>query len=179
MKHVSRSEKFQRRLLLKSAIFVGMGMCIFVYKTTLGSDDMQSISSVVHEMNLETRRLEAKSACNDTMIKGTRWCGTSKDYATCTWVSEYPQDAFTHEECQQGAVVLHFIGMFYMFMGLSIICDEFFVPALEEMTFARLKLSPDVAGATFMAAGGSAPELATSFIGTFTESTVGFGTSKC
>ena len=63
-----------------------------------------------------------------------------------------------------------------MFLGLSIICDEFFVPALEEMTFNRLKLDADVAGATFMAAGGSAPELATSFIGTFTGSSVGFGT---
>ena len=63
-----------------------------------------------------------------------------------------------------------------MFLGLSIICDEFFVPALEEMTFNRLQLDADVAGATFMAAGGSAPELATSFIGTFTGSSVGFGT---
>eukprot|EP00559_Dactyliosolen_fragilissimus_P007397 CAMPEP_0184871144 /NCGR_PEP_ID=MMETSP0580-20130426/40151_1 /TAXON_ID=1118495 /ORGANISM="Dactyliosolen fragilissimus" /LENGTH=474 /DNA_ID=CAMNT_0027373693 /DNA_START=567 /DNA_END=1988 /DNA_ORIENTATION=- len=34
----------------------------------------------------------------------------------------------------------------------------------------------DVSGATLMAAGGSAPELFTSFIGTFTKSDVGFGT---
>jgi len=40
----------------------------------------------------------------------------------------------------------------------------------------NLNLSDDVAGATFMAAGGSAPELFTSFIGTFQESAVGFGT---
>ncbi|KAH8066998.1 calcium, potassium:sodium antiporter [Aureococcus anophagefferens] len=37
-------------------------------------------------------------------------------------------------------------------------------------------LSDDVSGATLMAAGGSAPELATSFIGTFQGSTVGLGT---
>ena len=36
-------------------------------------------------------------------------------------------------------------------------------------------LSDDVAGATLMAAGGSAPELFTSAIGTFTGSSVGFG----
>jgi Ca2+/Na+ antiporter len=35
------------------------------------------------------------------------------------------------------------------------------------MTVAELKLSPDVAGATFMAAGSSAPELATVVIGVF------------
>ena len=39
-----------------------------------------------------------------------------------------------------------------------------------------LELSPDVAGATFMAAGGSAPELFTSLVGSFTDSNVGIGT---
>jgi len=38
-------------------------------------------------------------------------------------------------------------------------------------------MSPDTAGATWMAAGGSAPELFTSFVGTFFAGTnVGFGT---
>merc|ERR1712224_1056549 len=40
----------------------------------------------------------------------------------------------------------------------------------------NMKISDDVAGATLMAAGGSAPELATSFIGTFQQDAVGFGT---
>jgi len=53
---------------------------------------------------------------------------------------------------------------------------RYFVPALEVIT-DRVKVSDDVAGATFMAAGGSAPELFTSFIGTFiARSDVGFGT---
>ncbi len=59
----------------------------------------------------------------------------------------------------------------------AIACDEFFVPALEEMSSPRrMNLSMDVAGATLMAAGGSAPELFTSLFGTFQESEVGFGT---
>lgn len=50
------------------------------------------------------------------------------------------------------------------------------VPALEVLT-ETLDVPEDVAGATFMAAGGSAPELFTSFIGTFiADSDVGFGT---
>ena len=41
----------------------------------------------------------------------------------------------------------------------------------------QLKITPDVAGATFMAAGGSAPELFTSIIGVFiAKSDVGIGT---
>jgi hypothetical protein len=58
------------------------------------------------------------------------------------------------------------LGVLYMFIGLSIIADDFFVPALDLIS-EKLKLSPDVAGATLMAAGGSAPELFTSAIGTF------------
>jgi len=73
--------------------------------------------------------------------------------------------------------LLYIIGILYMFLALAIICDEFFVPALEELSGPRrMNLSMDVAGATLMAAGGSAPELATSLIGTFRQSEIGFGT---
>jgi K+-dependent Na+/Ca+ exchanger-like protein len=61
----------------------------------------------------------------------------------------------------------------YMFCALAIVCDEFFVPALECFV-DEFGISMDVAGATFMAAGGSMPELFTSYIATFKESEVGF-----
>ncbi len=68
-------------------------------------------------------------------------------------------------------------GVLYMFLALAIVCDEYFVPALEVMSGEyHLNLTPDISGATLMAAGGSAPELFTSFIGTFQQSEVGFGT---
>ena len=51
-----------------------------------------------------------------------------------------------------------------MFAGIAIVCDDYFVPALE-LIVQKLGLSDDVAGATFMAAGSSAPELFTSVIG--------------
>jgi len=46
-------------------------------------------------------------------------------------VSQYPDDLFTDESLFAGAHLLHFVGMIYMFLGLAIICDEFFVPSLE------------------------------------------------
>ncbi|XP_076850012.1 sodium/potassium/calcium exchanger 2-like isoform X6 [Brachyhypopomus gauderio] len=89
---------------------------------------------------------------------------------------EYPEDLFSLEERRQGAVVLHMIGMLYMFIALAMVCDEFFVPALT-VIIEKLAISDDVAGATFMAAGGSAPELFTSVIGVFiSHSNVGIGT---
>uniref|UniRef100_A0A8C6T764 Sodium/calcium exchanger membrane region domain-containing protein n=1 Tax=Neogobius melanostomus TaxID=47308 RepID=A0A8C6T764_9GOBI len=89
---------------------------------------------------------------------------------------DYPPDIFSLEKRRQGAVVLHMFGMIYMFIALAIVCDEFFVPALTVIT-EKFSISDDVAGATFMAAGGSAPELFTSIIGVFiSHSNVGIGT---
>lgn len=89
---------------------------------------------------------------------------------------EYPTGIFSTEQLQNGCVVLHIIGICYMFLALSIVCDEFFVPALHVIS-DNLAISDDVAGATFMAAGGSAPELFTSFLGVFVaKSNIGFGT---
>lgn len=88
----------------------------------------------------------------------------------------FPPDLFTPEQRRDGAVVLHVVGMGYMFVALAIVCDEFFVPALD-VIIERLAISDDVAGATFMAAGGSAPELFTSIIGVFVSfDDVGIGT---
>ncbi|OWF47736.1 sodium/potassium/calcium exchanger 2-like isoform X2 [Mizuhopecten yessoensis] len=90
--------------------------------------------------------------------------------------SLYPPEIFTDEQLKHGAVCCHVVGMIYMFVALAIVCDEFFVPSLGCIT-TRLKISEDVAGATFMAAGGSAPELFTSLIGVFlSKSNVGIGT---
>ena len=90
--------------------------------------------------------------------------------------SHFPPDLFSLEQKRHGAVILHIVGVIYMFVALALVCDEFFIPALE-IVAQSLKLSDDVAGATFMAAGGSAPEFFTSVVGVFfARNAVGFGT---
>merc|ERR1740133_704665 len=59
---------------------------------------------------------------------------------------------------RQLVVVIHCIGITYMLIGLNLVCDVYFTGALEKMV-EKWQVKPDVAGATFMAAGGSAPEL--------------------
>merc|ERR1719495_827845 len=71
-------------------------------------------------------------------------------------VRKYPTDLFSDEALKNGAHILHLIGLLYMFLAIAIVCDEFFVPALEVIV-DRFDIAHDVAGATFMAAGGSAP----------------------
>lgn len=88
----------------------------------------------------------------------------------------FPKDLFTREERRRGALLLHVLGVMYMFVALAIVCDEFFVPSLD-VIIEKLEITDDVAGATFMAAGGSAPELFTSVIGVFVSfDDVGIGT---
>lgn len=88
----------------------------------------------------------------------------------------FPTDLFTLEQRREGALILHVLGVVYMFVALAIVCDEFFVPALD-VIIEKLDITDDVAGATFMAAGGSAPELFTSVIGVFVSfDDVGIGT---
>mmetsp|Transcript_21657 Transcript_21657/g.61348 ORF Transcript_21657/g.61348 Transcript_21657/m.61348 type:complete len:782 (+) Transcript_21657:95-2440(+) len=70
-------------------------------------------------------------------------------------------------------LILYIPALLYMFIALAIICDEFFVPSLE-MFVEHYGISMDIAGATFMAAGGSMPELFTSLISVFYESDLGF-----
>ncbi|XP_076877058.1 sodium/potassium/calcium exchanger 3 [Brachyhypopomus gauderio] len=101
---------------------------------------------------------------------------TSSDITPRAAISEFPEDIFTKEQRRHGAVVLHGICAVYMFYALAVVCDVYFVPSLEKIC-ENLHLSEDVAGATFMAAGSSAPELFTSLIGVFiTKGDVGVGT---
>lgn len=72
-------------------------------------------------------------------------------------------------------VLLYIIIILFLFIGLAIICDDFFIASLEAIS-QRLNLSEDVAGATFMAAGSSAPELFISIAGAGAGSDVGVGT---
>ncbi|XP_049469554.1 sodium/potassium/calcium exchanger 5 [Panthera uncia] len=79
---------------------------------------------------------------------------------------EFPEGFFTKQERKDGGIVIYFLIILYMFMAVSIVCDEYFLPSLEIIS-ESLGLSQDVAGATFMAAGSSAPELVTAFLGKY------------
>ena len=62
---------------------------------------------------------------------------------------KFPPDLFTEEQRKNGAVIFHIAGLIYMFVALAIVCDEFFIPSLDVIT-EKMKISEDVAGATFM-----------------------------
>ena len=107
--------------------------------------------------------------------------GLSHANSNCTMEGDtYPNDLIlSYPYCEskhKWTIMFHFLGVVYMFYGIGLVCDEYFVPALEMMS-DKYQITEDVAGATFMAAGGSAPEFFTSLVGvTVSKNDVGFGT---
>eukprot|EP01062_Namystynia_karyoxenos_P002039 TRINITY_DN10708_c0_g2_i1.p1 TRINITY_DN10708_c0_g2~~TRINITY_DN10708_c0_g2_i1.p1 ORF type:complete len:777 (+),score=265.21 TRINITY_DN10708_c0_g2_i1:75-2333(+) len=77
---------------------------------------------------------------------------------------------------KKGGVVAIVFGLFVSFWSLAVIVEEYFVPALNIMC-ERARIPDDVAGATFMAAGASSPEMFSALISLFiTHSALGAGT---
>lgn len=91
-------------------------------------------------------------------------------------IEEFPPDIFNQDQRFYGGVAFHFIICLHIFCALTVVCDDYFVASLNRITKC-LGLKPDVAGATFMAVGSSAPTLFISIISTFfTEGDIGLGT---
>lgn len=154
--------RFTIRALLIVLVFVIASYTISRRSGPRGRELSQSVPDGQSSWMLE-RRLKIDDCVED-----------EEDDDDSFW-GDYPEGLLSEDATKNGGVILYIIGSLYMFVALSISCDSYFVPALERIVEV-FEISDEVAGATLMAAGGSAPELFTSFIGTFTDSSVGFGT---
>ena len=48
-------------------------------------------------------------------------------------LDQFPSGLFSKELRQDGVIILHVIISIYMFAALSIICHDYFVPAMEKI----------------------------------------------
>ncbi|XP_069625040.1 sodium/potassium/calcium exchanger 3 [Ranitomeya imitator] len=178
----SRTRRKRKALLLGQMCFMGclmlLASAVCHWAEILGIEENNSLHGNQRNVldinaNSNGRGLLWADDENFTEIQGEH-----RHRKNCTEpaLHEFPSDIFSHEDRRHGAIILHVLCAMYMFYALAIVCDDFFVPSLEKIC-ERLQLSEDVAGATFMAAGSSAPELFTSVIGVFiTKGDVGVGT---
>jgi Ca2+/Na+ antiporter len=76
-----------------------------------------------------------------------------------------------------GGFAILVVALLISFWGLAIVCEDYFVPALNILC-DDYKIPDDVAGATLMAAGNSSPEFFSVIISLFiTHTTLGVGTA--
>ncbi|XP_067138161.1 sodium/potassium/calcium exchanger 4-like [Centruroides vittatus] len=112
----------------------------------------------------------------ETAIENATKIEEEEEFCTPPAYHEFPPDLFNNYQRSHGAIVVHILVVFYMFYAVAVVCDDYFIASLEECC-ARLDMSEDVAGATFMAAGSSAPELFTAILGVLVaKGDVGTGT---
>ncbi|XP_041960495.1 sodium/potassium/calcium exchanger 3-like [Alosa sapidissima] len=172
-KKIKARRKKRKELLFIQLCFLG-GMFLVVTALCYLADgtgyDVSSFTSHDADRGIGRRLLYISDDYNSTEEQD------EQKNCTSPALHEFPTDLFTHRQRTEGAVALHVLCAMYMFCALALVCDDYFVPSLEKIS-ERLQLSEDVAGATFMAAGSSAPELFTSVIGVFiTKGDVGVGT---
>jgi hypothetical protein len=96
---------------------------------------------------------------------------TSENDPNCRqpMINDFPSDIFTQGQRKFGFVILHFAFAYYLLQAIMRVCDDYFMNSLE-IIGQKLNLDQDVAGATFMAAGSSAPEVFISLIGVMVSS---------
>ena len=91
-------------------------------------------------------------------------------------IDDFPGDFMSQYQRKHGGAIVHTLLAMYTFIGLAILCNDYFVPSVEEIANA-FSIRPDVAGATVMAAGTSGTELFSSLIGVFiTKTDIGLAT---
>jgi hypothetical protein len=56
-------------------------------------------------------------------------------------IDDFPPDLFTQEERRQGYVVIHFLVSLYIFVGLAVVCDDYFVPSMERISEGKEDIS--------------------------------------
>lgn len=99
-------------------------ICIFQY-VNIGYGDYSTQEKIsFHKRNLLSYNENSSELANK-----------SKSVKNCMKpdIEQFPKGFSTQKQRIHGLVLLHFLIAFYMFIALSIVCDNYFVPALESI----------------------------------------------
>ncbi|XP_037025683.1 probable sodium/potassium/calcium exchanger CG1090 [Bradysia coprophila] len=166
----------QGRIINWTLIFV-IYCSIQVYSATTKSSIVEDVDTTATELANEFSSILPPNVKLEEQVSSTEPTTTTHESPHPTYrmkrpnctppaIEQFPKPLMPPEWRKNGGLVINVIIALFTFLGLAIVCDDYFVSSLDRIC-EELKLSPDVAGATFMAAGSSAPELATVIIGVF------------
>lgn len=76
-------------------------------------------------------------ACNQKKKKKKMFRHNAGINCTPPAIEDFPHDLFDEKQRQAGAVVVHVIVSLYLFIALAVVCDKFFVPAVEKICHGK------------------------------------------
>ncbi|GIY17088.1 hypothetical protein CEXT_57081 [Caerostris extrusa] len=168
----------KRRDVIAYMVLVYMVFCLMyhLYTTPILPKTVNSSKITNEESSISSAQRKPLSSINNEESNSTQpWI--KNENCTHPDIEQFPRPLMDFATRRKGGLIVHIFVSLYMFLGLAIICDEYFVPSLEKYVNVMLNIQSDVAGATFMAAGSSAPELATAVIAVFVaQDDIGIGT---
>ena len=99
-------------------------LCIICLYQSLKSDDVE-LMDVRSSLIVRKRHLLS--------VDDEKTANVTKNYTKCIRpdIEQFPKGFTTQNQRVHGFILMHFLIAFYMFFALSIICDDYFVPALE------------------------------------------------
>ncbi len=156
---LSNNMNVKRQKRLKSSLKIKFGLLsksvvlgvFLLYALLIGAaSSYQTLAgqpSTETSLSTSTTIKKSRSLVSNATISSN--ATVTSDKAGCSFDNmgegTYPNHLLTCEQMKAGAIILPIIGCAFMFIGLAIVCDDFFVPALETISW-RLDLTDDVAG---------------------------------
>lgn len=52
-------------------------------------------------------------------------------------IDDFPPGLFTEAQRQHGAIVVHALVSIYLFIALAVVCEKFFVPAVDRLCLGK------------------------------------------
>ena len=130
----SKTNRRRKNIPIQSLAFVLMVAAAFAYNWISGRGYDNPTNDISANHHYGSRRL-AESSCQVASSDSDPNTTVSTDLNIESSGGNYPTDLFTEEQRKQGAIILHIIGICWMFLGIAIICDDFFESSLEFLPY--------------------------------------------
>ncbi|XP_015601790.1 sodium/potassium/calcium exchanger 4 [Cephus cinctus] len=156
-------------------------ICIVVFPLFVGAANLHQSHDISRRslLHVETNSLNwpgTDELSNSPIIVRLLARETTEENCTSRSINEFPNDLFTKTQRKHGALLFHALFAVYCFTLTAFVCNDYLLPAMDCIC-TDLKISADVAGATFLATASCFPELFVNVVGTFlTQSDLGVGT---
>lgn len=127
--HKGCSHRLLIALIFVSSLFLNTPHC----SAAPTAEELKApIELIVHDSSVtSTGNFSQRVNFTDAFEDSSSWQSSIPRNCTRPSSEEFPADLFTLEQRQNGAIAIHFFALCYMLYALLVVCDAYFVPAIE------------------------------------------------